>query len=213
VFGPRLALAEQYAELLRTTGTEWGLIGPREAPRIWTRHLLNCAVVAPALPPEAFVVDLGSGAGLPGIVLALARPDLRVVLVEPLQRRVDFLDQAVHLLDLFPQVEVRRARAEELAGVITADVVTARALAPLDHLAGLALPLVVPDGLLLALKGARAAEELAAAENTLRRLGAASWVLERWGGTMLDQPTTVIRIIAGGQAPPVRQHQQRGPVR
>jgi len=104
VFGERLPLAERYAEHLATTGVEWGLVGPREASRVWERHILNCAVVADLIPPAARVLDIGSGAGLPGIPLALARPDLRVVLVEPLARRVEWL-RAV-LADLELPVEV-----------------------------------------------------------------------------------------------------------
>lgn len=202
VFGAALENAERYAELLRGPGTERGLLGPREAARIWDRHLLNCAFVAPALPPDAFVVDLGSGAGLPGIVFALARPDVRLLLVEPLQRRAEFLREAIDLLDLAERVEVRRARAEELSGEVLAQVVSARAVAPLERLAGMALPLLTANGMLLALKGARAAQELGAAENTLRKLGAARWGVEQWGGTMQEQPTTVIRITAGAAERP-----------
>jgi 16S rRNA (guanine527-N7)-methyltransferase len=201
LFGARLPLAEQYAHLLETAGIERGLIGPREAPRIWDRHIINCAVIAPAVPAGAFVVDIGSGAGLPGIVLALARPDLRVVLVEPMQRRVDFLAEVIRTMDL-GQVEVRRARAEELSPDLGADVVTARAVAPLDQLVRLTVPLLAPGGVLLALKGARAADELAAARDTLRACGAVSAILEYWGGTMQRQPTTLIRVLKGeGRSP------------
>jgi 16S rRNA (guanine527-N7)-methyltransferase len=162
VFGERLPLATRYAAHLAGTGVERGLIGPREAPRIWERHLLNCAVVAELLPDGARVVDLGSGAGLPGIPLALARPDLEVVLVEPLARRVDWLTEVVDDLEL--PVRIERGRAEE-PGVRRrwegADVVTARAVAPLARLAGWALPLLRPAGVLVALKGASAQAEVA----------------------------------------------------
>src|SRR3954449_533182 len=138
VFASRTALAERYAELLATDGVVRGLIGPREAPRLWERHLLNCAVVAEMIPYGASVLDVGSGAGLPGIVLAVARPDLSVTLVEPLARRTTFLTEAVDTLGLGTTVTVVRARAEEALrnGTPTADVVTARAVAPLDRLAG-----------------------------------------------------------------------------
>jgi 16S rRNA (guanine527-N7)-methyltransferase len=164
VFGPALDRAAAYARLLATDGTVRGLIGPREVPRLWDRHLLNSAALAPLVPAGARVVDVGSGAGLPGIPLALVRPDLAVTLLEPLARRVTFLDECVDRLGL-TNVTVVRGRAEEgpvrrsLGG---ADVVTARAVAPLDKLAGWCLPLLRPGGLLLALKGSTAAAELAA---------------------------------------------------
>src|SRR5690242_3542349 len=111
----RLPLAERYVELLATAGVERGLIGPREAPRLWDRHVLNCLAVGAAVPTEATVADLGSGAGLPGLVLAFGRPDLSVTLVEPLLRRVTFLEEVVAALDL-DRVRVVRGRAEELHG-------------------------------------------------------------------------------------------------
>lgn len=178
VFGHRLAVVEAYAALLAGPGVERGLLGPREAPRLWDRHLLNCAGLTDLLAPGEVVLDLGSGAGLPGLVLAARRPDLTVVLVEPLLRRATFLTEAVEALGL-GQVMVRRARAEELAGQLLVDVVTARAVAPLDRLAAWALPLLRPGGRLLALKGARADEELAACGPALQRDGGnTSWVVE-----------------------------------
>jgi 16S rRNA (guanine527-N7)-methyltransferase len=165
VFGPALDRATEYVRLLATAGTVRGLIGPREVPRLWDRHLLNSAAIASLVPQGARVVDVGSGAGLPGIPLALVRPDLAVALLEPLARRVTFLDEVVERLGL-TNVTVVRGRAEEgparreLGG---ADVVTARAVAPLEKLAGWCLPLLRPGGRLLALKGSTAAEELAAA--------------------------------------------------
>jgi 16S rRNA (guanine527-N7)-methyltransferase len=173
VFGAALPTLEAYAELLAGPATERGLLGPRETPRLWERHLLNCAGLSELVEDGQVVLDLGSGAGLPGLVLALQRPDVQLVLVEPLQRRATFLDEAVELLGLRNTV-VRRARAEELAGKLEVDVVTARAVAPLDRLAGWALPLLHPGGRLLALKGEQAATELAAAGPVLHRLGAAS---------------------------------------
>ncbi len=130
VFAARLDLAERYAALLADAGVVRGLIGPREAPRLWERHLLNCAVLADALPEDADVCDLGTGAGLPGVVLAIRRPDLRVTLVEPLLRRTTFLDEVVADLGL-DNVEVIRGRAEELHGRREFSVVTSRAVAPL----------------------------------------------------------------------------------
>ena len=160
MFASRLSLAERYAAWLADAGVVRGLIGPREVPRVWDRHLLNCAVVADAVPPGATVADIGSGAGLPGLVLAIRRPDLRVTLVEPLLRRTTFLDEVVADLGL-DQVEVVRGRAEELHGSRRFDVVTSRAVAPLEKLLGWCLPLCAPEGIVLAMKGSSAAEEVA----------------------------------------------------
>ncbi len=170
VFGSSLPVLEAYAALLAGAGVERGLLGPRETPRLWDRHLLNCAGVASLLDPGQVVLDLGSGAGLPGVVLAAMRPDVQVVLVEPLLRRATFLTEVVDALGL-SGVVVRRTRAEELAAHLLVDVVTARAVAPLDRLAGWALPLLRPGGRLLALKGDRADEELAACGAALQRAG------------------------------------------
>src|SRR4051812_18270942 len=161
VFGDRLPLAVRYAKLLAGAGVERGLLGPRETPRLWERHLLNCAGLTELIEPGQQVLDVGSGAGLPGIVLAIRRPDLQVVLVEPLLRRATFLTEAVEELGL-ANVSVRRARAEDLAGVISAPVVVARAVAPVDRLGAWTLPLLLPGGRLLALKGEAAEGELAA---------------------------------------------------
>ncbi|WP_370524175.1 16S rRNA (guanine(527)-N(7))-methyltransferase RsmG [Cellulomonas sp. APG4] len=169
--GARYAAVRSYADLLTEHGVVRGLIGPRELPRLWERHILNSAAVAQFLPSEGTVVDVGSGAGLPGLVLAAMRPDLDVVLVEPMLRRVTWLEEVVETLRM-SSVRVVRARAEELHGKLYAEVVTARAVAPLDRLAGWTLPLLRKDGVLLALKGDRSAEELAAAHETLGRLGA-----------------------------------------
>jgi 16S rRNA (guanine527-N7)-methyltransferase len=165
----RLRLAERYVELLATAGVERGLIGPREAPRLWDRHVLNSLAVAEAIPNDASVADLGSGAGLPGLVLAIGRPDLRITLVEPLLRRTTFLEEVVAELAL-SHVEVFRGRADALHGDRRFDVVTARALAPLERLLGWAMPLVAPGGELLAMKGSSAEVEIESAAKALRRL-------------------------------------------
>lgn len=195
VFAERVALAARYAARLATVGVQRGLIGPREVPRLWERHLLNCAAVLPLLPPTGTVVDVGAGAGLPGVVVAIARPDLDVVLVEPLQRRVTFLLETVEALGLV-RCRVRRARAEDLHGRLFADVVTARAVAPLERLVPWALPLARPGGLLLALKGGSAREELLRAEPVLRRLGAAAWEVVAADATV-GVSTNVVRVTAG----------------
>jgi 16S rRNA (guanine527-N7)-methyltransferase len=169
-FGDSLPQAEKYAELLAGVGVERGLIGPAEADRIWERHLLNCAAIAHLLPARCSLVDVGSGGGLPGIVLAMLLPHSRVTLLEPLARRVDFLNEAVAELGL-TNADVVRARAEDLAGQMSADVVTARAVAPLDKLAVLAVGLLRPGGRVLAIKGSSAESELAKAGPVLGRLG------------------------------------------
>jgi 16S rRNA (guanine527-N7)-methyltransferase len=170
-----------------------GLIGPREAPRLWDRHLVNCALLAGQLPPGATVADLGSGAGLPGLVLAIARPDLTVTLVEPLLRRTTFLEEVVAELAL-PAVEVVRGRAETLHGARRFDVVTARALPPLDRLLGGAMPWVAPDGALVAMKGSAAADEVEAARPVLEQLGCAEPDVERLDVPETSSPTWVVRV-------------------
>ncbi|GAA4816794.1 16S rRNA (guanine(527)-N(7))-methyltransferase RsmG [Nocardioides caeni] len=168
--GDRLVLAEQYAALLAADGVVRGLIGPREAPRLWERHLINCALLGAVLPQDATVADVGSGAGLPGLVLAIARPDLRLTLVEPLLRRTTFLEEVVEALAL-TNVTVRRDRADALHGEATFDVVTSRAVAPLDRLTSWCLPLVAPHGEMIALKGSSVADEVSPALDVIRGLG------------------------------------------
>jgi 16S rRNA (guanine527-N7)-methyltransferase len=193
VFGTELGRAEAFARLLATEGVRRGLIGPREADRLWSRHLLNSAVVVQACPESGLVVDVGSGAGLPGIPMALARPGLTVRLVEPLLRRATFLAEAVDLLEL-SNVEVVRSRVEDLHGAWTAPTVTARAVAPLDRLAGWCLPMVAPGGSLLALKGDRADAELGEARDLLRRLGATTAAVEQVGVGLVTPPVRLIRV-------------------
>jgi 16S rRNA (guanine527-N7)-methyltransferase len=195
VFGDRYALAERYAALLTCSGVSRGLIGPSEADRLWERHLLNSAVVGELIPHGCRVLDMGSGAGLPGIPLAIARPDLMVALLEPMARRVAWLQEVI--ADLGLTVPVHRGRAEdprvrhELGGN---DVVTARAVAPLGRLAGWALPLVAPGGRLLAIKGASAEEEAARDMVAVRAAGGAAVEIVQCGGTIVQPPTTVIVV-------------------
>jgi 16S rRNA (guanine527-N7)-methyltransferase len=197
LFGARLELTRHYAEILGTAAVTEGLIGPRERDRLWDRHLINCALVTELLPPDAQVIDVGSGAGLPGLVLACRRADLRVVLVEPMQRRVGFLDRCVEALELGDQVQVIRGRADDrpvLTALAGAQWVTARAVAPIDRLAMWCLPLLAKDGRLLALKGERARTELDEHGPALRRLGAVvEGVVELGVGRVAD-PTTVVVV-------------------
>lgn len=193
LFGDRLGLAEAYADLLGSQGVVRGLIGPRELPRLWPRHLLNSALLAELVPAGATVCDIGSGAGLPGIPLAIARPDLAVELVEPMLRRTTFLVEAVARLQL-GSVRVTRSRAEGLAGHRAVDAVVVRAVAPLSRLAAWCLPLLRPGGSLLALKGSRAQEELAAAEGDLLRHGAAGWDVVTCGRRD-EGRATVLRVL------------------
>ena len=190
----RVAHAERCAARLAGDGVVRGLIGPREAPRLWERHLLNCAVLAEAIPPGATVGDLGSGAGLPGLVLAIARPDLRVTLVEPLLRRTSFLEEVVAELEL-PQVSVVRARAEELHGGERFDVVTSRAVAPLGKLLRWSMPLVAPRGALVAMKGSSVRDEIDAARRDLQRFRGAPPEVLVLGADVLDPPTTAVRVV------------------
>jgi 16S rRNA (guanine527-N7)-methyltransferase len=196
MFGPALGIAGRYAELLAGPGVERGVIGPRETARLWDRHLINCAAVAELVPPGSSLIDLGSGAGLPGVVLAMLLADSDVVLLEPLARRAVFLEECVRDLGL-RNASVRRARAQEVAGQLSADVVTARAVAPMDRLAPLALGLVRPGGLVLAIKGAAAADELAQAGPVLRRLGVQDAAVVEAGRGKVSPPPAVVRLTAG----------------
>ena len=196
IFGDALPKAERFVGHLASTGISWGLVGPREVPRLWDRHVLNCAVVSDLLPADASVIDIGSGAGLPGLTIAVRRPDLRVLLVEPLLRRARWLEQVVDDLQL-GNVTVRRARAEELRGAEQGDYVTARAVASLDRLAGWALPLLRPGGELLALKGRSAHEEVERTAAAVEAAGGVATEVVTVGEGMVDPPLTVVRVIAG----------------
>jgi 16S rRNA (guanine527-N7)-methyltransferase len=193
VFGAALPLAERYAAVLADAGVERGLIGPGEADRLWDRHLLNCAALAELVPHKGVLADLGSGAGLPGLVIAMLRPKVRITLIEPMARRAAFLEECVASLG-FSHVTVLRARAEELAGRVGADVVTARAVAPLDKLAKLAAGLVRPDGVVLAMKGVGAADELMKARPVLVQLGIADAAVVQAGDGDSGVEATVVRF-------------------
>lgn len=194
--GPEsLARAERYCRLLATDGVVRGLIGPREAPRLWERHLINCALLGDAIDEGADVCDIGSGAGLPGLVLAIARPDLRVTLVEPLLRRTTFLNEAVEDLGL-DNVEVVRGRAEELHGSREFSVVTSRAVAPLGRLLDWSMPLVRQGGALVVMKGSSVTEEIEAASAELARHGAGEITVQEYGAGLVDAPTTVLTVEA-----------------
>ncbi|HJY61910.1 MAG TPA: 16S rRNA (guanine(527)-N(7))-methyltransferase RsmG [Streptosporangiaceae bacterium] len=194
VFGAALPTAVAYAGILATRGVEQGLLGPREVPRLWDRHLLNCAVVAELIEPRpGTLLDLGSGAGLPGLVLAMMLPGTAVTLLEPMERRCRFLAECITELGL-ANVTVLRGRAEDVT--IRTDVVTARAVAPLPRLAELAIGVVRPGGMVLAIKGRTAAEELRAAGPVLRRIGARDSRVVRAGQGKVDPATTVVRFSA-----------------
>jgi 16S rRNA (guanine527-N7)-methyltransferase len=213
VFGPRLELAQTYAELLAGEGVERGLLGPREVGRLWDRHLLNSAVIAELLGAGERIVDLGSGAGLPGLPLAIARPDLRVVLLEPLLRRSSFLEEVVAALQL--RIEVIRGRAEDPATrrrIGDADAVVSRAVASLDKLTKWSLPLLRPGGRMLAIKGERAIEEVNDYRRVMRALGAADVRVVTCGASFLDRPATVVMARRGVDMPR-RRRAARAPSR
>lgn len=199
LFGSRCDRAAEYVRYLARIAVPRGLIGPSEVPRLWERHVLNCAVVTDLCPENAVVYDVGSGAGLPGIVWALRRPDLTVTLIEPLLRRVTFLTECVDALGLH-NVTVVRVRAEEVhpvPGASTygpADVVTARAVAPLDRLARWTLPLVRVGGDLLAIKGRSVANEIDTASKVVTALGGAKVEIVSCGIGLLQTPTVVLRV-------------------
>ena len=197
VFGARLPLAEAYHESLATDGSTRGFIGPREVDRLWDRHILNCAVIGEVMEHGARVADVGSGAGLPGIPLAIARPDLDITLIEPLLKRSVYLQEVVDALGL-PNVTVIRGRAEEkqvreaLDGGV--DIVTSRAVAPLGKLADWSLPLVRRGGEMIAMKGSSVAEELERDAALIRKAGGGRASISTVGDAHLAEPTTIIRV-------------------
>jgi 16S rRNA (guanine527-N7)-methyltransferase len=211
VFGDRLELAEQYAAVLAGAGIERGIIGPGEVDRLWDRHVLNSAAVGELLDHGVRLADVGSGAGLPGIPLGLARTDVVVTLIEPLLRRAEFLSEVVELLEL--PITVIRGRAEErtvreAAGDI--DVVTSRAVASLDKLTRWCLPLVHPGGRMLAMKGERAAAEIQEHRRVMNSLGAIDVKVMECGVNYLTPPVTVVVAVRGSQ--PMRErHGRRQP--
>lgn len=193
VFGDRLPLAERYVAALASSGIERGLIGPREADRLWERHLLNCAVVSELLPRGSSVVDAGSGAGLPGVPIAIARLDVTVELIEPLLRRTTWLSDTVLDLGMAAQVTVTRGKVAAI-GPRSVDAVTARAVAPLERLVPMCLPLVRPGGALLALKGSRVHQEISGVHSRLASWGAESVDVTRCGGGVLAEEATVVVV-------------------
>lgn len=212
IFGERLPAAVRYAEHLATSGVERGLIGPRETDRLWDRHIINCAVVAETVANGARLVDLGSGAGLPGIPLSLARPDLYVVLIEPLARRVEWLYEVIE--DLGLPIEVHRGRAEEKdvrRRWEGADVVTARAVAPLARLAQWGLPLLRPGGTLVAVKGTSASDEVARDAVAVRKAGGGEPRVVRCGVGVIEVPSTVVLVerVARSRAAAARPGRRR----
>ncbi|WP_066583305.1 16S rRNA (guanine(527)-N(7))-methyltransferase RsmG [Cellulomonas timonensis] len=193
-FGPAWPAIEGFHRLLTDEGVLRGLVGPREVGRLWERHLLNSAAVVPFLPETGRIIDIGSGAGLPGIVVAAMRPDAEVVLLEPMERRIDWLTEVVDELGLANAV-VTRGRAEDLHGELRADAVTARAVAPLDRLYRWALPLLGKGGVLVALKGARAQEEVDAGARWAKKLGGGPAEVISASTIAGAEQTTVVRVV------------------
>lgn len=194
LFGVQYPLISQYVDILASTGVEWGLIGPREVDRLWERHILNSVALADLIPQGSRVVDVGSGAGLPGIPLAILRPDLEMTLLEPLLRRFRFLTHSVEDLGITHAVRVVRARAEQHRS--SYDVVLARAVAPLDRLIAWCDPLRSPTGVILALKGRSAEDEVRGVATLFHQRGLTASVLSVRASATSD-PTTVVRIAHG----------------
>ncbi|MCK6066235.1 MULTISPECIES: 16S rRNA (guanine(527)-N(7))-methyltransferase RsmG [Microbacterium] len=190
LFGERIDLARRFTEALARHGEERGLIGPLEPARIWSRHVLNSAIVAPLFSGR--VGDVGSGAGLPGLVLAIARPDVSWVLIEPMERRTAWLTEQVEALGL-DNVEVVRSRGEDWAGAGSLDAVTARAVSALRTLIPFTAPLVRDGGELILLKGASAQKEIDAAAKQIRAYRLTDVRVETVGAGLLDEPTRVVR--------------------
>jgi 16S rRNA (guanine527-N7)-methyltransferase len=196
VFGDRLDVATEFARILSDTGVSHGLVGPREVARLWDRHVLNCAVAHEAFPTGVSVIDVGSGAGLPGLALAVVRPDLHLHLVEPMLRRTTWLASTVADLGL-ENCEIHRGRAEEFRGRLSAPYATARAVARIDKLARWTFPLLDPHGTLVALKGQRAAEELEEERARLTRMGMVDATIRTYGTGLLEVPTVTLELRVG----------------
>lgn len=192
LFGDRIELARQFTAALADQGEERGLIGPLELPRLWTRHILNSVIAAPLF--HGSVADIGSGAGLPGIVLAIARPDVHWTLIEPMERRVTWLTEQVEELGL-DNVEVLRARAEDVRRPVGFDVVTARAVSALKTLIPLTAPLVRDGGELTVLKGMNAANEIDAAQKQIKKFRLSDVRVEVLGEGVLPEITRVVRAV------------------
>ena len=190
VFGSGIDLARQYAQLLVRDGDLLGLLGPREMPKLWTRHILNSAVVAELVADGASVADVGSGAGLPGIPMAIVQPNAHFTLIEPMERRSDWLLMVVEQLGL-KNVSVLRARAEEVGEVY--DLVTARAVSALPKLLRLTVPLTRHGGAIIALKGGKAQEEVEESRKLSKKLGISGFELIHTGAQFLAEPTMVVR--------------------
>jgi len=192
--GDAYPVLARFHDLLTSQGVLRGLIGPHEVSRLWERHLLNSAALVPFLPTSGRLIDVGSGAGLPGVVLAAMLPGVEVILLDPMERRVDWLSEVVAELGL-TNATVRRARAEELHGELLVDAVTARAVAPMDRLGRMTMPLLVKGGVLVALKGRQAAAEVAKARGALKKMGAG--VPEILDASTIDgvENTTVVRVV------------------
>jgi 16S rRNA (guanine527-N7)-methyltransferase len=211
LFGTGLDAAVRYAQILAGAGVERGLLGPREADRLWDRHLLNSVALAELLSPGEQIADIGSGAGLPGIPLALARPDLRVTLIEPLLRRSDFLREVIE--DLHLDVTVVRGRAEEQTVrqvVGEADAVVSRAVASLDKLTKWSMPLLRPGGRMLAIKGERAEQEIDEHRRAMQSFGAVDARVVTCGGDYLNPPATVVVARRGESRPAHRRATRAG---
>lgn len=191
IFGSRVDLARGYARMLANDSDELGLLGPRELDKIWSRHILNSAVVAELVSAGELVADVGSGAGLPGIPMAIAAPKSHFVLIEPMDRRASWLQGVVQELGL-ENIEVIRARAEELDGG-QFNVVTARAVAALNKLLRLCVPLLKPGGRVIALKGSKAAEEIEAAKTLQKKLKIQGFEIVSCGEEFLSEPTSVVQ--------------------
>jgi 16S rRNA (guanine527-N7)-methyltransferase len=195
IFGERIALARSFTQALADQGEERGLIGPLELPRLWTRHILNSAIAAPLF--FGSVADIGSGAGLPGIVLAIARPDVHWTLIEPMERRVTWLTEQVSELSL-DNVEILRARAEDVRRPEAFDVVTARAVSALRTLIPLTAPLLRDGGELTLLKGMNASNEIDAAQKQIKKFKLSNVRVEMLGEGLLAEPTRVVRAVVRG---------------